>query len=122
MEWMYRYMVGIQSIGAAFEKVMFTPEPDMRADEEIPAGQERITFAKGSYMSAHGLIVSEWKRESNGFVYNCETPVKAIFKLPLVSDKKSFKLNGERMNVDDFKIVDGCAVIRLDIGNHIIEY
>ncbi len=122
MEWMYRYMVGIRSLGFAFEQVLFTPKPDMRADSEIPAGQERITFARGSYRSKYGLIVSEWKNEGDKFVYNLETPVGAKFYLPLETDKTTFLLNREKIDVDNCENVDGCAVIKLKKGKYKVEY
>lgn len=122
MEWMYRYMVGIQSLGFAFDRVMFTPKPDMRLDSEIPAGQERITYAKGSYMSKNGPIVSLWRREDDGFTYECEAPVKAEFYLPICEAKDTFIINGIEKQIFDFKTVDGCAVIDLDCGKYSIKY
>ena len=122
MEWMYRYMVGIQSLGFAFDQVLFTPKPDMRADSEIPEGQERITYAKGSYESRHGLIVSEWKNEGGRFIYNFETPVNAKFYLPLEPDKSTFILNEKEFDVGSCQNLDGCAVIKLEKGKYTIEY
>lgn len=122
MEWMYSYMVGIQSLGFAFEQVMFMPKPDMRKNDEIPAGQERITWAKGSYMSRNGLISSAWKREDDGFTFEIETPVNAEFHLPSGTDKNSFILNGEQIEADGLKIIDGCRIVKLEKGKHIIKY
>ena len=122
MEWMYRYMVGIQSLGFAFEQVMFTPKPDIRADDEIPTGQERITWAKGSYKSKNGTIKSEWKREGNGFVFSCETPVSGEFHLPIIEGKNSVTVNGKQIFVDSLESIDDCAVIRLESGEYTIEY
>ena len=122
MEWMYRYMVGIQSRGFAFEQVLFTPKPDMRTEDEIPAGQERITWAKGSYNSKNGLISSEWRFENGNYRYCVEAPVQAEFLLPLLSGKEIFTLNGIENNVADFEKLDNCAVLLLDSGKHEIVY
>lgn len=122
MEWMYRYMVGIQSRGFAFEQVLFTPKPDMRAKDEIPADQERITWAKGSYNSKNGLISSEWRFENGNYRYCVEAPVQAEFLLPLLSGKEIFTLNGIENNVADFEKLDNCAVLLLDSGKHEIVY
>ena len=122
MEWMYRYMVGIQSLGFAFEQVMFTPKPDMRADNEIPAGQERIIFAKGSYESKNGTIKSEWRREGNGFVFICETPVSGEFHLPIIDGKGTVTVNGDQIAVDSLEIIENCAVIKLESGKYTIAY
>jgi alpha-L-rhamnosidase len=122
MEWMYRYMVGIQSRGLAFEHVMFTPKPDMRTADQIPDGQELITWAKGSYKSAHGLIQSEWKRTENGFVFNVETPVESEFHLPIIAEKTEFMLNGKKTSIDTLEVIDSCAVIKLASGTYTVEY
>ena len=122
MEWMYRYMVGIQSRGLAFEQVTFTPKPDMRRDDEIPAGQERITWVKGSYKSAHGLITSEWKRTEDGFVFNVETPVEGEFHLPIIAEKTEFILNGEKTKIDALEVIEDCAIINFNSGKYTIEY
>lgn len=122
MEWMYRYMVGIQSLGFAFDRVMFTPKPDMRADDEIPAGQERITWAKGSYKSKNGTIKSEWKREGDSFIFDCETPVSGEFYLPVIEGKNTLVVNGNQMTIDSLEIIDGCAVINIQSGKYTIEY
>ena len=115
-------MVGIQSLGFAFDHVLFTPTPDMRDDREIPAGQERITFAKGSYESKNGTIKSEWKREGDGFVFNCETPVSGEFHLPIIEGKNTVIVNGKQISVDSLEIMDGCAVIKIESGKYTIEY
>jgi alpha-L-rhamnosidase len=122
MEWMYSYMVGIRSFGFAFDSVLFTPKPDMRAEDEIPEGQERITWAKGSYNSKNGLITSEWRLEDGVYKYYFETPVKGEIFLPIVENKTEFLLNGEKNNVNAFRITDGCAVIHIEKGKYSIEY
>ena len=122
MEWMYSYMAGIRSLGYAFNNVMFAPKPDMRSDGEMPVAQERIDWVKATYKSRHGLISSAWKREGDGFTYECETPVGAEFHLPLDDGKKSFTINGVEKQVSDFMAVDGCAVINLDCGKYNIKY
>ena len=122
MEWMYRYMVGIQSLGFAFERVLFTPQPDMRSDSEIPAGQEKITWAKGSYNSRYGKIVSEWRREGDSFIFDFESPVSCEFCLPYIAEKDICKLNGEIKNVSDLETIDGIPVIKLDAGKYTVEY
>ena len=122
MEWMYSYMAGIRSLGYAFNNVMFAPKPDMRSDGEMPAAQERIDWVKATYKSRHGLISSAWKREGDGFTYECETPVGAEFHLPLDDGKKSFTINGVEKQVSDFMAVDGCAVINLECGKYNIKY
>ena len=124
MEWMYRHVVGIEVDAKApgFEHLILQPKPDMRNDSEIPEGQERITWSKGTYKSRHGLVVSEWKSNGDSFNYYFETPVAATLYLPITEGKKSFLLNGEEIGIDSLKLHHDCAIIELSAGKHIVEY
>lgn len=122
MEWMYKYMVGIQSFGFAFDKVKFTPQPDTRRDDEIPDGQERMTWARGSYMSKSGLIESGWKNTGDGFVYNLTTPVDAKFFMPITSHKDIFKINGKELYIKDYIKSGNSIVIDLEKGSYTVEF
>lgn len=121
MEWMYRYMVGIQSYGFGFPEVLFTPHPDLRTDSELPLGQERITWAKGSYNSAYGTIVSEWKMENDTFHYYCNSPTKAHIVLPDIPNKTEVILNGKRIQIADIPADMGQRIIDIESGEYCLE-
>lgn len=124
MEWMYRYVAGIEVDAKApgFEHLILQPKPDMRADGEIPEGQERITWAKGTYNCRYGLISSEWKRDGDRFNYCFETPVAATLYLPVAEGKNNLLLNGEEISIDILKLHNDCAIIELPVGKHTVKY
>lgn len=102
VEWMYRYMAGIQPIEAGFGTFALCPRIDMRAADELPDGQENIKWVKAEFNSVKGLIKSEWNTE-NGLTYKCTVPdgTKAKLTLPAVKDKVT--VNGETFSVSGEK-------------------
>ena len=121
MEWMYRFMVGIQSLGFGFEGVKFTPQPDTREDGEIPEGQEKITWVKGSYNTASGLITSEWEMKDGIFKYFCESPVKGEIHLPNIKGKTSVIFDGKNISISELRTDMGDHIIDIEIGKHTLE-
>ena len=120
-EWMYRHIAGIETTEQApgFAHPILQPKPDTRKPEEIPAGQEKITWAKTSFRSPKGMIVSNWDTR-DGFVYECEVPAAATLKLPILTDKETFLLNGETRRFDEFKVCPcGCGMtVELEAGKY----
>ena len=99
VEWMYRYMAGIEAIEPGFGKFSLCPRIDMRAADELPEGQENIKWVKAEFNSVKGLIKSEWNTE-NGLIYKCSVPegTTAELKLPVVSD--TISVNGTAQKTD----------------------
>ena len=62
-EWFYRSLLGINALEAGFKKIQIKP---------MPTGD--LTYAKGSYQSVYGEIVSDWKKENGQFVLNVSIP------------------------------------------------
>ena len=123
MEWMYRFMVGIEvdPSAPAFERVILQPKPDLRAENEIPDGQERISWVKGEYKSVKGLIKSEWTYENKSYKYNFETPVSAQIYIPITSDDPYITLNGKCLSLSDLQILDNCFVTDVEKGAYTVE-
>ncbi len=121
-EWMYRHVAGIEVDPGAygFERVILRPTPDTRTPAEIPEGQEKITWVKSHYDSRHGRIESCWSTE-NGFVYEAATPVPAALHLPVLTDKKTFTVNGVEHGFDEFEQKDGRVIITLAPGKYRFE-
>lgn len=118
VEWMYRYMAGIEPGAPGFETVVLQPRLDTRTADELPTGQKRMTYIKASYRSASGLIESEWHNE-NSFLYRCKVPVAAELRLPIVG--KTLEINGTEHRFDEYENRDGCAVIMLAPGEYEFE-
>lgn len=118
VEWMYRYMAGIEPGMPGFETVILRPRIDTRTAEELPAGQQRMTYVKASYDSASGLIVSEWSNEKN-LIYKCTVPVATELRLPIMGEMLT--INGVEHSFDEYECKDGCAIIRLGSGEYVFE-
>ena len=97
-EWFFSGMAGIRPDEDApgFERLILAPRPDLRREEEIPAGQRRITAVSVSYDSIKGKIESAWHWEDGKFVWTFTIPdgVSANVELPLPLGGDAFTLNG----------------------------
>ncbi|TJZ63285.1 alpha-L-rhamnosidase [Sphingobacterium olei] len=92
VEWYYRSLLGINSAGAAFQKIIIKPQP---------AGD--LTWAKGSYQSVRGDISSSWQIEDNGFKLDVQIPANCRAEIWLPLEGKGFSSKGkklERVNKD----------------------
>ncbi len=120
-EWMYRHIAGIETTEAApgFAHPILQPKPDTRTPAEIPAGQEKITWAKTSYESYAGLIVSNWDMR-DGFTYECTVPVASTLYLPILTDAATYTVNGVEKRFDEAKksSCGKCIVLGLAAGHY----
>lgn len=104
-EWMYRHIAGIETTEQApgFAHPILQPKPDTRSAEEIPAGQEKITWVRTSFASPVGLIESAWDM-TDGFTYTCRVPVAATLHLPLIGNAETLVVNGVAHKPDEFRL------------------
>lgn len=116
VEWMYRYMAGIEAVEPGFKKFNLYPRIDMRTADELPEGQENIKWVKAEFNSVNGLIKSEWNTE-NGLTYKCTVPegTSATLTLPAVSDKVT--INGKEM---DMRAGSSAIIMTLEGGDYTI--
>ncbi|HWK07433.1 MAG TPA: family 78 glycoside hydrolase catalytic domain [Puia sp.] len=75
-EWMYRSLLGINAGAPGFEKIIIKPQP---------AGD--LTYARGSYLSVKGPIVSSWKKEAGRFDLQVEIPANTTGEIWLPAGK-----------------------------------
>ena len=120
-EWMYRHIAGIETTEAApgFAHPILQPKPDTRTPAEIPEGQELIKWAKTSFESVNGLIVSNWDT-TDGFVYECTVPVATTLRLPILTAAETYTVNGVEKKFADGKICSccHCLVVELEPGSY----
>ncbi len=64
-DWVYGVAAGIRAAGPGFAKAVIAPVPDARLD-----------WLRAEVNTAHGRIVSYWKKTAGGFRYDIETPVE----------------------------------------------
>lgn len=121
-EWMYRHIAGIETTveNPGFAHPILQPKPDTRTPDEIPAGQEKITWVKSSFNSRAGMIVSDWDMR-NGFEYNCEVPAASTLYLPVLTDSDKFILDGKPRSFSDYEKKGNTIIIELDAGRHCIK-
>ena len=123
-EWMYRHIAGIETTEQApgFAHPILQPKPDTRSAEEIPDGQEKITWARTSFASPVGLIESAWDM-TDGFTYTCRVPVAATLHLPLIGNAETLVINGVAHKPDEFRLcpVGKGVTIELAPGAYTIE-
>ncbi len=126
MEWMYRYMAGIDTDEKepGFRHIILHPRPDVRTDDEMPEGQTRITWVRAHYDSAAGRIESSWNMEESTFSYTACVPegARTTLYMPVFTEEaKTITIDGEVYEADGFRREKGCLVIELTPGRHSVE-
>lgn len=71
-EWMFGTVLGIRAAEPGYRRIELRPTPG-----------GTLTYAKGSYESASGLIRSEWRIDGDKFIYRCEIPANTRAELYL---------------------------------------
>lgn len=116
-EWMYRWMAGIDTAEPGFTRILLHPCPDLRTEEEIPAGQRPITHVRAAFDAPTGRIETAWDTEDAAHTYRfiAEIPVPATLRLPLAG-KDGYVCNGipHTASAD----ADGCVRIELGAGKY----
>lgn len=111
-EWMYRYMLGIDTDENApgFTHIILRPHPDYRLS--IPEGQMRVGKVSGSYDSEFGKICVNYSLDDDLCLeYSCKIPANTIstLYLPRIDEENEVVVNG-RSIVD----IDGIEYIGND--------
>jgi len=82
-EWLYTYIAGIQidEEKPGYKHFFLNPHPG-----------GGLTYAKATFESMYGTIVSDWKIENGSFNYNIKIPVNttATVVLPGTNEKETF--------------------------------
>jgi len=105
-EWMFRSMLGIDSDGPGFKKIIMKPELG-----------EGITWAKGHHDTIHGRITSDWKRDGETFLWEISIPANttATVYVP-ASDAASVTESGQ--TIDE---ADGVEFLRMENGRTVLQ-
>lgn len=76
--WLFETVGGISPLAPGFKKILIAPQPG-----------GHLTWAKATYQSVHGLIVSSWKRQGPILLTHVVIPkgATAIVRLPNQPDK-----------------------------------
>jgi len=111
-EWFYKSLLGINAAAPGFEKIVIKPQP---------AGD--LTWAKGSYQSIKGTIVSDWKKGDRHFELHVSIPANTTAEVWLpANEKATVTESGTPVNqMKDIKLVrfeDGYAVLSIGSGDY----
>lgn len=114
-EWFYRSLLGINPGAPGFKKIIVKPQP---------AGD--LKWAKGSYQSVAGKIVSDWKIEDGKFRLNVSLPPNTETELWIPATgtgtlTESGVAVGSATSFTLLKFAEGYAVIRLGSGDYSFE-
>ena len=75
-EWIFGNVLGIRPDKPGYKSIILSPEYG-----------GSLKYAKGSYMSQYGLIISNWEIKENKFIYECRIPANTTATLYLPSEK-----------------------------------
>ncbi len=111
-EWMFRSMLGIDTDGAGYKKILMSPE--------LGKG---ITWAKGHYDSIHGRINSDWKINGNTFEWAVTVPqnTTATLRVPaghITDITESGRPAAHARGVTCLRMEHNRAVFRVDSGHY----
>lgn len=82
-DWMFRHINGINYEEPGFKKIRIEPKLD-----------ERLTWAKRTFTSEYGDIVSEWEKKENQFILHVEIPCNTTATVVLPNGEHFEKGNG----------------------------
>ncbi|MDL2293526.1 glycoside hydrolase family 78 protein [Ruminococcaceae bacterium OttesenSCG-928-D13] len=100
VEWMYRYMCGLNPAAPGFAKAAITPMPDAR----IPA-------AEACYRSAAGTWRSGWQAVEGGYLFKVTVPFGATAEFKVPGTPKALALNGDKTAEPTILLASGTHVI-----------
>jgi alpha-L-rhamnosidase len=111
-EWMFRSLLGIETDGAGFKKILMKPELG-----------EGITWARGHYDSIRGRIGSEWKIENSAFDWKITIPPNTTATVVVPAKDaagvtESGKPAGEAEGVKFLRMENNTAVYAVGSGTY----
>jgi alpha-L-rhamnosidase len=104
-EWFYRSLLGINPESPGFKKITLKPQP---------AGD--LTWARGTYNSVHGRIVSDWKIENGKFLYQISIPANTTATVYVPSSNG--KISEQGKDIENIKYQNGNAVVNVGSGSY----
>jgi len=123
-EWIFRDLVGLDTEGAGFQRVLLRPgipAPDPEA--EVPP----IDWVRGAYDSARGRMEVAWRRETDRWIYELLLPANTSGTLHLpVPDANGIRLDGEMLTVSPWvevlREVEGGVILNVASGRYRFEW
>ena len=110
-EWFYKSLLGINAAALGFSKIIIKPQP------------AELTWAKGSYESVYGTIVSDWKKEADNFILKVAIPINTTAEIWIPVKENSVVTEGAR-KIQDVKDIQflrsekGYVVVAVGSGEY----
>jgi alpha-L-rhamnosidase len=105
-EWFFRSLLGINPAAPGFRKIVLKPQP---------AGD--LTWAKGSYHSVYGEIVSDWRISNGKFEWNVTIPPNTSAQVYIPSPSgKNIRQDGK--SIANSQQADGYSMVVVGSGNY----
>jgi len=112
-DWMYRVCAGIEAGLPGYKKIIIQPSPT-----------EKLMYARASFESSYGQIISGWERTENGITVRVRIPVntEATIMLP-GNDVSKISENGKPISsIKDFqniRTLNGRVVLEVGSGEYV---
>lgn len=118
-EWLYRVVAGLDTDPAksGYQHILIRPQPG-----------PGLSFARASYQSMYGEIISGWKEEGRDMLVEVTIPANTTATVTLPGAKKEdVTENGEVINIDieglhHINQTDNGVEIKLGSGSYIFKY
>jgi alpha-L-rhamnosidase len=107
MEWFYEGLAGIGQLSSSIAYKNISIKPEVVGN---------VTHAKASYQSPYGLIVSDWKKDTNTFELNVTIPANSTATIYLPATKTSVVIKDGKAIATVFKV--GRAIVKIGSGNY----
>jgi alpha-L-rhamnosidase len=114
-DWMYRITAGIETMGPGYKHIVIQPHPS-----------KRLSYAKASFESSYGTIMSGWERKDGKILLNIKIPANtsATIILPSNSVSKISETGRAISGNSDFKnlkSVDNRISLDAGSGDYVFE-
>ena len=114
-QWMFENIGGIDTDGPGFKKIIIRPQVG-----------GKLTWARTSYQSVHGLIATNWKLDNGKFILNVTIPsnTTATVYVPAKSPnavRESGKSIQDAESVKFIKMEEGKTVYEIGSGSYAFE-
>jgi alpha-L-rhamnosidase len=115
-DWMYRVSAGIETMGPGYKHIIIQPHPS-----------KRLSYAKASFESSYGTILSGWERKDKKIIVRVKIPSNTIATIILPAKNTSDVSEGGKTisgNIDftNIRNDDNRLMFEVGSGEYIFEY
>jgi len=113
-DWMYRVVAGMEIGAPGYKKIRIQPQPDARLD-----------YAKATFESSYGTIVSRWKIDDGDLEVEVVIPPNTTAEITLPrTNMTKVKVDGQPLSkvFDNAREVDGHVVVAVGSGAYHFRY